>query len=125
MQLKIHKDLYSSMNELYKSNIEIDLLTTTQKLRELKIFKSEYILAISKFSNNLGYFNATSILNSCDYEYRVRQMQILSRDFSNEVNGDQMSIDTCIEIGEKIKNQLIFNDQQQNESNEDIINDVV
>ena len=125
MQLKIHKDLYSSMNELYTSNIEIDLLTTTQKLRELKIFKSEYILAISKFSNNLGYFNATSILNSCDYEYRVRQMQILSRDFSNEVNGDQMSIDTCIEIGEKIKNQLIFNDQQQNESNEDIINDVV
>lgn len=125
MLLKIHKDVYKSMNELYKSNVDIDMLTTIQKLKELKLFKNSYIHEISKMSSDLGYLNPDSILNACMYDFKVRQMQLLSRDFTNEANSDQMSVDALIEISEKIKKQLIDGEKHNNQTNDEIINDVL
>tara|TARA_R110000772_G_scaffold9622_7_gene31568 strand:+ start:17282 stop:18643 length:1362 start_codon:yes stop_codon:yes gene_type:complete len=125
MTLQIHKDLHQAMNELYKENSAIDMLTMTQKMRELKTLKHEYIIEMSKISNDFGYVNTGSILNACDYEHRVRQMQIISRDLSIEVNGNQMSVDTCIEFGEKIKNTLLFETSNDHQTNEEIIFEVV
>jgi len=125
MKLQIHKDWHQAMNELYKENSAIDMLTMTQKMRELKTLKHEYIIEMSKISNDFGYVNTESILNACDYEHRVRQMQIISRDLSIEVNGNQMSVDTCIEFGEKIKNTLLFETSNDQQTNKEIIFEVV
>lgn len=125
MTLQIHKDWHKAMNELYKENSAIDMLTVVQKMRELKIFKHEYLVQISQVTNDFGYVNTASILNACEYEYRVRQMQILSRDLAIEVTSEQMSVDTCIEIGEKIKNTLLFEMSNDQQTNEEIIFEVV
>lgn len=125
MTLTIQKDWYKAMSELYNENSAIDMLTVVEKMRELKIFKHEYVIELSTCTNEFGYVNTESILNACDYEHRVRQMQILSRDLSVEVNGNQMSVDTCIEIGEKIKNTLLFETSNDHQTNEEIIFEVV